>query len=103
VGVVPEEEDASDVGLGVAVIFGVGFLVGAGLTVEDGAGVADGDASVVGVGVIKVIFIAASSGIGETTPFLEITAPTVITTTNIIPTMIAIAATVFCLSFIPRV
>lgn len=89
-----------DVGLGVAVAFGVGFFVGVGLFVGEGARVAEGVASMVGVGVTKIIFIAPSSGIGDTTFLLEITAPAMTTTSNKAPTIIATAATVFCRSFI---
>lgn len=68
-----------------------------------GLGLADGVAGAcpeVGVGVMKIIFMALSSGTGETIFLRERTDATMTTTSTINPIMMAMAVSVFLLSSI---
>ncbi len=63
-------------------------------------GVPDGATDWVGVGVMKIIFMALSSGTGEMIFLAEITAPMTRITIAKKPIMMVTAASVFCRSFI---
>ena len=82
--------------VGFTVGFAVGFIVGFGvaLAVAVGESTADGLATI-GVGEIKMTFMAPSSGTGDKEPFLEIIFPMTRTTMPMIPIIIPIASKVF--------
>ena len=70
------------------------------LVVGDGESVADGELTGVGVGVVKMILIAPSSGTGDTVFFAETTTPTTIAAKTKIPKSTVMAASVRLLSSI---
>ncbi len=86
VGVAVALETAVGVGEDARVGFAVGSVVSEGAGVKEMAGI--------GVGEIKIIFIALSSGMGERIFLPETRTPTTIATSTIIPTMNVMAARV---------